>query len=275
MVHRPLPPCLRDQLRQHQCLGESLALGLTGTPSMRYLQRRYGPSPSVERTLTQIAREYGLTRVDGWAIRSLAVYCEVFDVPAPLRVEDVMNDLKGDRRIELVERMNLFRTQTTRYDDPYADLQSAAVQMDVEDAHDLATGRGVSVAIVDSAVDMDHPDLRGRISVERNLVDRRPGARNGEVHGTAVAGVIASSANNDVGIVGVAPDASIAALRACWAVSPGSVAAQCSSFSIARALELAFDLKPSVLNMSLAGPDDALLAQLIDKLIDAGIIVVA
>jgi subtilisin family serine protease len=95
------------------------------------------------------------------------------------------------------------------------------------------------------------------------------------VHGTAIAGVIASAPNNREGIVGVAPDVTIAALRACWAVAPDSVAAQCSSFSLARALESALDLKPNVLNLSLAGPEDPLLGQLLDKVIARGIIVVA
>src|SRR5688572_14374041 len=56
---------------------ESLPVGLTGTPSQRYLQRRYGPTPSVERILSQLAREHRLDRVDGWPIQSLDVYCEV------------------------------------------------------------------------------------------------------------------------------------------------------------------------------------------------------
>jgi subtilisin family serine protease len=105
--------------------------------------------------------------------------------------------------------------------------------MDVEGAHALATGRGVSIAIIDSAVDGDHPDLRGRVRVARNLVAEHPLSRDGELHGTAIAGIIASAVNNREGIIGVAPDVSIAALRACWAVGEG-LAAQCSTFSLAR-----------------------------------------
>ena len=59
---------------------DSLAIGLTGAPNQRYAQRRYGPTPSVERILTQLAREHRLERVDGWSIASLSVYCEVFAV---------------------------------------------------------------------------------------------------------------------------------------------------------------------------------------------------
>jgi hypothetical protein len=247
---------------------ESLALGLTGSPNQKYAQRRYGPTPSVERILTQLAREHRLTRVDGWPIASLSVYCEVFAVPDGRPLDEVVAKLAADPRVELVQPMHVFDTQAARYDDPYSDLQASSIQMEIE-------GRGVSVAIIDSAIDSSHPDLRGRVRLERDFVDAGPGPRRGEVHGTAIAGVIASAPNNREGIVGVAPDVTIAALRACWAVAPDSVAAQCSSFSLARALESALDLKPDVVNLSLAGPEDPLLGQLLDKLIARGIIVVA
>ena len=254
---------------------EAFALGLTGTPGQRYVQRRYGPTPSVERILTQLAREHRLSRVDGWPIQSLEVYCEVLAVPDDRPVDAVIAALAADPRVDLVQPMNMFSTQTTRYDDPYADLQAGAIEMGVEQAHQLATGRGVSIAIIDSAVDATHPDLRSSVRVTRDLVTNRGGVRTGEVHGTAVAGVIASAANNREGIIGVAPDVSIAALRACWAVEPNSLAAQCSSFSLARALETAVTLKPNVINLSLAGPDDPLLSRLLDEAIARGIIVVA
>jgi subtilisin family serine protease len=252
----------------------TLAAGLTGAPNQRYLQRRYGPSPSVDRVLTQLAREHDLRRVEGWPIQSLDVYCEVLTVPAGRDVKEVLTALNRDPRVDLAQRMNLFNTQAARYDDPYLELQSAATTMDVEGAHALATGRGVSIAIIDSAIDGSHPDLRGRVHLARNLVTDHPLARNGEIHGTAIAGIIASAVNNREGIIGVAPDVSIAALRACWAVGEDGLAAQCSSFSLARALELALGLQPNVINLSLAGPDDPLLSRLLDRVIEQGIVVV-
>jgi subtilisin family serine protease len=252
----------------------TLAAGLTGAPNQRYLQRRYGPSPSVDRVLTQLAHEHDLRRIEGWPIQSLDVYCEVLTVPADRDVAAVLAALNGDPRVDLAQRMNLFSTQAARYDDPYLNLQSAATTLDVEEAHALATGRGVSIAIIDSAIDGDHPDLRGRVRLARNLATDHPIARNGEVHGTAIAGIIASAVNNREGIIGVAPDVSIAALRACWSVGENELAAQCSSFSLARALELALGLQPNVINLSLAGPDDPLLSRLLDRVIERGIVVV-
>ena len=252
----------------------TLAAGLTGAPNQRYLQRRYGPSPSVDRVLTQLAHEHDLRRVEGWPIQSLDVYCEVLTVPDGRDVADVLAALSRDPRVDLAQRMNLFNTQAAKYDDPYLELQSAASAMEVERAHELATGRGVSIAIIDSAVDADHPDLRGRVQLARNLVADHQLARNGEIHGTAIAGIIASAVNNREGIIGVAPDVSIAALRACWAVVDDGLAAQCSTFSLAQALEVALGLQPNVINLSLAGPDDPLLSRLLDRAIERGIVVV-
>ena len=99
-------------------------------------------------------------------------------------------------------------------------------------------------------------------------------AGNGEIHGTAIAGIIASAVNNREGIIGVAPDVSIAALRACWAVVDDGLAAQCSTLSLALALEVALGLHPNVINLSLAGPDDPLLSRLLDRAIERGIVVV-
>lgn len=248
---------------------------LAGQPGRSYVRRRgYGPPPAIDRTLDALAAEHGIERLEGWPIRSLGVYCEVFYVPDDLAVERVIDALMSDARIDLVQRMNVFETLATRYDDPYADLQRSMPQLGLEQAHELATGKGVTVAVIDSAVDASHPDLRGHVRVAYDLVADGLALRDGEVHGTAVAGIIASSAGNSEGIVGIAPDVEIAALRACWPTSPGSSAAQCSSFSLARAFEVALELAPQVINLSLAGPADPLLSALLDETLSRGIIVV-
>jgi Subtilase family len=252
------------------------ALSLLGDPSNRYVVRRgYRAAPSVDRTLDQIAKSYGIRRVKGWPIASLSVYCEVFEVEDQTEIEELLEKLARDPRVDLAQRMNVFETLSSRYDDPYVDLQASVDEMSTELAHEFATGRGITVAVIDSQVDASHPDLRGKVRLSRDLVPGRRIGGSGELHGTAVAGIIASAANNTEGIVGVAPDVSIAALRACWAVSAQAGGAQCSSFSLAQALEVALNIRPGVINLSLAGPEDPLLSLLIDRAIERGIVVVA
>ena len=257
---------------------EDLALQLRGATSTRYLTRRgYGPSPTVERTLNELAREHGLVRVDGWLIASLDAYCEVFAVAPGVDIDRVLATLNDDPRVELAQRMNLFETKLGHYDDPYADLQESVLDLEIAPAHELATGRGVTVAVIDSGVDTRHPDLRGRVAINRNFVvgDHSEQGAHGEIHGTAIAGIIASQVNNGEGIVGVAPSAKLVALRACWALAPGAPAAHCSSFTLALALEAALDLDAQVINLSLTGPSDTLLSALIDAALERGITVVA
>lgn len=255
--------------------GPAASLSLTGPPASRYLRRRgYGAAPpEIDRLLDELAKEHGLTRKEGWPIRSLSVYCEVLVVPEGRDVADVVERLSADPRVGLAQRMHLFET-LGGYDDPLADLQPAALDLGIEAAHRLATGKGVRVAVIDSAVDSDHPELHGRVELRRDLVEpkRRDAA---DVHGTAIAGIIASAANNHEGIVGVAPDARIDALRACWPHPADPSRARCSSFTLAKALEIALGERPDVINLSLTGPRDPLLEQLLDEAAARGIVIVA
>jgi subtilisin family serine protease len=251
------------------------SMSVLGDPSAFYFRRRgYGPAPEVDRLLDEIAGRYAVRRVEGWYIASIGEYCEVYELGPEQDPTEVMALISAHPGVELVQRMNVFETEGIVYDDPYASMQPALAELAIETAHEIATGRGVTVAIVDSNVDRRHRELRGKIASARNLVDGRAFGTP-EVHGTAVAGIIGSAANNGEGIVGIAPDATIASLRACWTVDAGSGRARCSSFSLALALELAIGLEADVVNLSLAGPFDPLLSQLIDSAIGHGIIVVA
>src|SRR5690606_20920542 len=254
----------------------SSAIGLTGPLDSRYLRRRgYGaPPPDVDRVLDQLAREHGIERKTGWPIRSLGVYCEVFVVPEGRDVDAVLERLAADPRVDLAQPMNLFRTLVTRYDDPYAALQPAALELGIEAAHTLATGKGVQVAVIDSGVDAKHPELEGRGVFSRDVVEPRRRGAAAEVHGTAVAGVIAAAANNGEGIFGIAPDVEIAALRACWSAPSQPARALCSSFTLAQALELAIGIGADVINLSLAGPSDPLLERLVAEAANRGAVVV-
>ena len=251
-------------------------LRLTGPPGKSYLKRRgYRGSLETERLLDQIAEQYELERVEGWPIRSLGVYCEVFGVREDQKVEGVVDRLAEDPRVDSAQAMNTFEVLAGRYDDPYFDLQEGMHTLNVEPAHQWASGKGVRVAVVDTAVDHAHPDLKDQVLLYRDFVrDDASPAATGDIHGTAVVGIIASAANNSTGIVGVAPDVRVLALKACWPIAPPSPAAHCSSFTLAKAIEFAVGAKAHVLNLSLTGPPDALLSRLVSGAIERGMVVV-
>lgn len=95
-----------------------------------------------------------------------------------------------------------------------------------------------------------------------------------ETHGTGVAGIIGARANNAVGIAGIAPGARLMGLRACW--QPGGTAGTiCDTLSLAKALTFAIERKARVVNLSLTGPFDQLLARLVQVGIARGVAFVA
>lgn len=207
-----------------------------------------------------------------WPLAAIDVHCLVFRAADGTDMPALTRRLMEDDQVRTAQPMQQFSLMGTGANDDYTGLQSALVAINALKAHQLATGMDVRVAIVDTGVDVTHPDLADRVVTARDFVGVGTGPPAREVHGTAVAGVIVADAANGKGITGVAPDARLLALRGCWQ-EDGS--GQCSSFSLARAINFAIANRAQVLNLSLAGPYDPLLAELIDAAIDRGVIVVA
>lgn len=243
------------------------------TPRAYGGNRAYKSSPRAKRAAARLARAYGLRAVDAWPIQALSVHCVVYELPAEVSPAELIERLADDPRVESVQQMQLFKVLAS-YNDPYLELQHGIESMQVEQAHLLASGQGVRVAVIDTGVDVDHPELQGRIAAAENFVDKDANGFTGDIHGTAVAGVIASVAGNGIGIVGVAPAVEILALKACWQETPDSVAAVCNTFTLAKAISYAMASRSQVLNLSLAGPADRLLSRLIARAIEQGIVVI-
>ncbi|MFP6781303.1 MAG: S8 family serine peptidase, partial [Gammaproteobacteria bacterium] len=159
--------------------------------------------------------------------------------------------------------------------DSYAVLQHSLITARIDEAHQLSTGKDVKVAIVDTGLDRSNSDLRERISGTLNFVDADQTIEIVEFHATAVEGIIGAHANNGRGVVGIAPDSKMYALRACSESNPGLSRGQCSSFALDRALDWAISNEMKVVNMSLQGEYDTLVSRLILRAVDEGVVVVA
>jgi subtilisin family serine protease len=221
------------------------------------------------RLATSIARSNGLRLVDAWPLPLLGVDCYVMDVPPPERPEEVAARLARDPRVAWAQAMHVFRS--LGHNDPLFAVQPAAAEWRLADMHASATGRDVRVAIVDSGVQLDHPDLAGQVISHASFAGDR--GEQAEMHGTAVAGIVAARADNHLGIVGIAPEARLLALRACREVSARETT--CSTLGIALALHAAIDRGAQVINLSLGGPFDRLIEQLVAAALTRGIPVVA
>jgi len=218
---------------------------------------------------------YGLAQTGAFPLLSLGVQCIVLQIPPERSIAETLQRLAADPRVESVQHNQVFQGLTTTRNDPYASLQHGAQAMQMDAAHRWATGKGIAVAVVDTGVDTEHPDLRGRIVRTVNFVDGGEQTFAQDHHGTAVAGVIGASAHNATGIVGIAPEADLVAVKACWHPTPAAREASCSSWSLAKALDYVIIQQLHVVNLSLTGPPDRLLARLIHRAVAERIVVIA
>jgi len=202
------------------------------------------------------------------------MHCAVLEVPEGTDRFTMLAALAHDRRIKLAQPLQSFATRTEGYNDPYVGLQRGFQQMDVAAAHPWSQGEGIRVAIIDTGADTEHPDLRGNIAAAANFVDSDDRQFRLDRHGTEMAGVIAAVANNREGIVGIAPGVRLLLFKACWQARLDADAARCNSFTLARALVAAFDAHVQIVNLSLAGPADPLLTDLIREGLRRGVLFV-
>ncbi len=234
-----------------------------GSSRRGYTGGAYAASDAAQRTMQALAREFQLTPLAAWPIAALNVHCAVFRIPAGASRDALLQQLMRDQRVQLAQQMNGFVSRSSTYNDPYVNMQRGFLGIDAESAQQWSRGERVRVAVIDTGVDAKHPDFGGRISVQRNFVDHDLLQFERDRHGTAVAGVISASADNRVGIVGVAPAVQIIALKACWQLAAGSDAAHCNSFTLAQALAAAIEERVQIVNLSLTGPPDPLLNSLV------------
>jgi hypothetical protein len=220
------------------------------------------------RIAQRIARRHGLELVgEGWPMPLVGVDCYDMRVPADKSVESVIAEIVKEPEVAWSQPVQVFHAQgadqgeARRGPDPLLAAQPAAKAWRLVELHRVATGRGVVVAVVDSRVEASHPDLLGQIVANEDFVPDRPGPA--ERHGTGVAGVIAAKSGNGIGIAGVAPDAKLMALRACWQAE-AAAATYCDSLSLAKAIQFAITHGAGVINLSLTGPPDPLLKKLLE-----------
>jgi subtilisin family serine protease len=145
--------------------------------------------------------------------------------------------------------------------------QYALERLAIADAHALATGEGVPVAVIDSQIDDTHAEFSRSIIEMLDATGEDPG--DADAHGTSIAGVIAAQGT----LTGIAPQVRLVGIRAFLPDAQGS--ARSTTWRIAAALDAAWQAEARVINMSFAGPEDPLVGEAIAGAARRGLIGVA
>jgi subtilisin family serine protease len=132
-------------------------------------------------------------------------------------------------------------------------------------AHDLATGARVLVAVIDSGIDSTHPELKGVVAGRFDAFKGDPAPHK---HGTAMASAIAAHGR----LLGVAPAAHILAVRA---FDDAAAGAQATTTRILDGLQWIAGSGARVVNMSFTGPEDSSMHDMIASLRRKGLVLVA
>lgn len=232
--------------------------------------------------VTPVANTYGLTIVRQIGLASTGQNLVVYATAQ--NIFTVIAAMAADARVDGAQPEYVFETTaeaapeaatpvTPRaYSDPFAALNYGPGRTGALALQASASGAGQLVALIDTGVDTAHPDLAGRL---REPVDTTGNGYAAEIHGTAVAGIIAAAADNAIGSYGVAPAADILPIKACQPKEDGGLKARCTTSSLVQALDVAIVQDAAIINMSLAGPPDDLLGRFVNLAIGQDRLVVA
>src|SRR6267154_923504 len=213
----------------------------------------------------EVARRHRLERIGSQNFPLIGATIGLFRIVDRRTVETVGRELTADgvRSVQANFRYVLQDQKAALTEgDP---AQYALLKLRLPQAHTLAHGANVTIAIIDSGIDIRHPELANAIVGSFDALGSKEGPH---VHGTGIAGAIVSHAR----LMGSAPAARILAIRA-FGVAPGG--AESTSFVILKGLDYAAANGAQIVNMSFAGPKDALIERGIAATAAKGIVMVA
>ncbi|MGI8315984.1 S8 family peptidase [Halobacillus mangrovi] len=161
-------------------------------------------------------------------------------------VEAAVKALNKNPNVEYAEPNYIFEASWTPNDTYYSGYQYGPQNTDTEAAWNVTRGSSSQeIAVIDSGVDYNHPDLNGKTIKGYDFVDNDYDPMDLNNHGTHVAGTAAAETNNARGVAGMAPNTKILAVRALDANGSGSLN------DIADAIRYSADAGAEVINLSL------------------------
>ncbi len=224
-------------------------------------------SSTSPQTINALQRRYRLTSVERQTFQLAGTTLFRWRIPDRRSVASVVRALQADAVVASAQPNYLFTLQQTESKlasegDP---AQYELAKLQLPQAHGIAKGDHVLVAVIDSAVDLSHPELAGSVAQSFNATGTPPTPHN---HGTAIAGLIAAHGR----LMGAAPDAHILAV---CAFDPQGAHAQGTTFNILKGLDWAAANGARIINMSFAGPADPDIHRSLEAAHKKGIVLVA
>jgi hypothetical protein len=214
----------------------------------------------------ELARRHRLVHLQSQNFPLIGATIGLFRITDRRSVQTVSRELATEASIRSVQLNFRHFLQEQKAELTEGDpAQYALAKLRLPEAHTLAHGANVTVAVIDSGVDVKHPELANAIAGSFDALGSKEGPH---VHGTGIAGAIVSHAR----LMGSAPAARILAIRAFAAAPNGG---QSTSFVILKALDYAAAHGAQIVNMSFAGPNDALIERGISAAVARGIVMVA
>ncbi len=164
-------------------------------------------------------------------------------------LNQTLAQLKADPRVDYAEPNNISYPAITTFNDPNAGDQYYLNTVKAPRAWDFTHGqKGITVAVIDSGVDLQNPDLQGQIAETYNVVTGGTDVPDDEGHGTWTTGIIGAIGNNNIYGAGLAWNTKIIHLKV-ENQDTGAI----EDSSIISAIHLAVDKGARVINISLGG----------------------
>ena len=219
-------------------------------------------------TIAQFAQRYDLTQLESQSFPLIGTSLYRWRIGGGRSVPSVVQALGTENIVATVQPNYLFALQqqaATPGSSAGDAAQYVLAELQIEQAHQIATGKSITVAVIDSEIDAKHRDLDGAVV---KSFDALTGSDTPHSHGTSIAGAIAAHGK----LMGIAPGVQILAVHA-FDDSAGE--AKGTSFAIDKGLQWAADNDARVVNMSFAGPADPMLARMLAAAYAKGIVLVA
>lgn len=217
----------------------------------------------------ELARRHRLTRVQSQNFPLTNSTFFRWRITDGRSVDAVVRELAAGGNVKAAQRNNIFKLQQGVGSAPAKSegdpLQYALAKMRLPEAHALSVGADVTVAVIDSGIDVTHPELAGVITGTFDALNNGEGPHP---HGTSIAGVIASHGR----LMGTAPSSHLLAIRAFGAQKSG---AESTSFLILKSLDYALAKNAQIINMSFAGPHDPAIERGLAVAAAKGVVLVA